>query len=432
MSTQPATLPPARLLAAGRHHARGFWLIGYVFAITMAFAAAPAPLYVLYAREEHFGSFTTTLIFAVYAIGVAVSLYLAGHISDRFGRRRVIVPAVLLNVISALIFLTWHETGWLLAARFISGLGIGLLTATATAHLIELHRTGRPHATATLATVVGTAANVGGIGLGPLVAGFLAQWAPEPLYTPYAVFAFLMLIGLVGVVTVPETVEPIAAEWRYRPQEVAIPDSMRTGFVGAAALAFVSFSMFGFFTSLAPSFIAHDLGQTSHALAGGVSFAVFGAATLAQIASANWSPTRLYVLALGILPVGLVLMVVAILTSSLGLLIAAGVVVGVGAGLGFKGAVSAVISLAPPSARGESLALLFLLSYAGMAVPVIGLGIVLEYVAINPAMIAFGAIMLLLLLISAGVIGRSARRTSAHAAQRHLSHVTGSQESEEI
>lgn len=401
--TTLATSAPAQERAArtSRHHARGFWLVAYVFAVTMAFGAAPAPLYVLYAQQDHFGSFATTVIFAAYAIGVAVSLYLAGHLSDRFGRRRILAPAVVLNVIAAVVFLTWHAMGWLLLARFVSGLGIGMLTATATAHLTELHRTGRPAASPTLATVVGTAANIGGLGIGPLVTGFLAQHASRPLYTPYAVFAFLMLIGLLAIVLVPETVEPTADEWRYRPQKVAVPANVRAGFAAAAMLAFVSFAMFGFFTSLAPSFIAHTLGYTSHTLAGGVSFSVFGAAALAQIASMSWKPGALYALALAFLPVGLVLVVSAILTSSLPLLIGSGIVIGLGAGLGFKGAITTVVSLAPPTARGESLALLFLVAYIGMSLPVIALGVALEYVAIHAAMIAFGAVVLLLLALAA-------------------------------
>lgn len=410
----PSTTPQVRPSPCARLLARGLR-----FAVTIALAAAPAPLYVLYAREDHFGSFATTVIFGVYALGVAVSLYLAGHISDRFGRRRIIAPAVLLNVIAALIFMTWHEMAWLLIARFISGLGIGMLAATATAHLTELHRKSRPEATPTQATVVSTVANIGGIGLGPLVSGFLAEWAPRPLYTPYAVFAFLMLAGLIAVVVVPETVEPTAGEWHYRPQKTLVHVNIRARFVAAATIAFVSFSMFGFFTFLTPSFIALNLGHTSHALAGAVSFAVFGSAALAQIASTGWAPARLYAIGLSFLPIGLVLTVAAVLSNSLGMIIAAGIIVGIGAGLGFKGAVPTVIAIAPPAARGESLALLFLAGYIGMSVPVIGLGVLLEYVAIHPAMVVFGLVMLALLAFAVGLISsgnRGASRSRDNAA----------------
>ena len=60
---------------AWRRHGIGFWLAGYVFAITMAFSAVPAPLYVLYQARDHFGSLMVTVIFSVYAFGVAASLF---------------------------------------------------------------------------------------------------------------------------------------------------------------------------------------------------------------------------------------------------------------------------------------------------------------------------------------------------------------------
>ncbi|MDH2413858.1 MFS transporter [Nocardioides sp. CER19] len=393
-----------------RHHSRGFWLVAFLFAATMAFAGAPAPLYVLYAKEDGFGSLAVTVIFAAYAVGVAVSLYLAGHLSDRFGRRQVLAPAVLLNLLAALLFLTWHQLGWLLAARFTSGLGIGILTATATAHLTELHRTARPDASPHRAAVVGTAANIGGIGLGPLVAGFLAEYAGRPLYTPYAVFAFLMLAGLLALVLVPETVEPAIAEWRYRPQRVAVPPQARAGFVAAAMLAFVSFAMFGFFTSLAPSFLSGTLHHTSHALAGAITFSVFGSAAATQVLTARWAPSRLYAVGLVVLPVGLVLVVAAILAASLAMIAIAGVVVGVGAGTAFKAAVTSVIELAPPAARGETLAGLFLVSYVGMSLPVVLLGLLLQWAAIDPSIVAFGALMLVLLTLAAVLVRTSRPR----------------------
>lgn len=45
---------------------------------------------------------------------------------------------------------------------------------------------------------------------------------------------------------------------------------------------FASFAVFGLFTSLAPAFVGGTLHRPSHALAGLVVFAVFGAAAAAQ------------------------------------------------------------------------------------------------------------------------------------------------------
>jgi MFS family permease len=134
--------PPAGL--SGRRPGIGFWLVGYVFAITIAFSAVPAPLYVLYQARDHFGALLVTVIFAVYALGVAVSLFLVGHVSDWLGRRRILLIAVAVNMASGLLFLLWPAVPGLIIGRIISGVSIGMLTATATAYLSELHAAAGP------------------------------------------------------------------------------------------------------------------------------------------------------------------------------------------------------------------------------------------------------------------------------------------------
>src|ERR1700759_2703854 len=101
---------------AGWHRA-GFWLVAYAFTVTMAFSAVPTPLYVLYQARDGFGSFTLTLIFAAYAVGVALSLLLAGHLSDRAGRRRMLAAAIAVNLASGVVFLTWISVPGLLVGR---------------------------------------------------------------------------------------------------------------------------------------------------------------------------------------------------------------------------------------------------------------------------------------------------------------------------
>ncbi len=116
-------------------HSAGFWVIAGAFLTVMAFSTVPTPLYALYQQRDGFATFLITIIFAAYAVGVVASLYLVGHVSDWLGRRRVILVAVLVEVLSAVVFLLWPEVPGLLVGRFIGGVGVGLLTAAATAHL---------------------------------------------------------------------------------------------------------------------------------------------------------------------------------------------------------------------------------------------------------------------------------------------------------
>src|SRR6266702_3690218 len=128
----------------GRSPGRGFWIVGYVFAVTMAFSTIPTPLYVLYQARDHFGALLVTVIFAAYAVGVMASLFLAGHVSDWLGRRRMIATALAVNMLSGIVFLAWPAMPGLIAGRVISGISIGMLTATATVYLSELNAAARP------------------------------------------------------------------------------------------------------------------------------------------------------------------------------------------------------------------------------------------------------------------------------------------------
>ena len=72
---------------------------------------------------------TAGVIFAAYVVGVVASLFLAGHLSDWVGRRRMILLAVGTNMLSGLLFLLWPTTAGLIVARVGSGVSIGMLTA---------------------------------------------------------------------------------------------------------------------------------------------------------------------------------------------------------------------------------------------------------------------------------------------------------------
>lgn len=309
----------------------------------------------------------------------------------------MLVPAVLINVAAGVVFLIWTSVPALLVARVLSGISIGMLTATATAHLTELHLAARPGASRTRADVVATAANLGGIGLGPLVAGLLAEYVPDPLHVPYLVFQVLMLLGALAVALSPETVT--ATRVRYRPQRVSVPPHARARYLAAGAAALAEFAVFGLFTSLAPGFLANTLHQHSHALAGVSVFAVFGAAAVAQIVLARTELHRLLAIGLILLTVGLVLVTVAVWLPSLALFLVGAVLAGAGAGAGFKGSVGVVLGLASRESRGEALAGLFLAAYTGLAVPVLALGVATQILDLRVALLGFTAALLLILAV---------------------------------
>jgi MFS family permease len=412
----------ASLASAPRlRHGLGFWAIAYAYLAVMAFSAAPSPLFAIYRQQEGFSALTITIIYAVFAVGVVVSLFLVGHLSDWHGRRRVLAPAVMLSLISGIVLVTSTDLPDLIVGRVLNGLSVGAVTATATAWLAELHATHRPTASSRRAQVVATAANLGGIGFGPLVSGFLAQYVAHPLVVPYAAFIVALAVAVVAILLTPETRELAEPAPSYRPQRVAVPDGARQRYFAAALAVLIAFAAFGVFSALAGTFLAGTLHHPSRALAGATVFAVFAAGVVAQSANADWSLRRLLAAGMVTMMAGLSLVVVAawLSTPSLALFVAGGALTGAGAGALFKGALGTVVAVATEDGRAEALAGLFLGGYIGLAVPIIGVGVSLQYTTPRVALLAFAVAIATATAIAARFLfaddRRRARRVEAVA-----------------
>src|ERR1700694_4574325 len=61
-----------------------------------------APLLLLYQRQFGLSNLATAAIFGAYAVGLIPSFLAGGPLADRFGRRRVAVPAVVASMFGSL------------------------------------------------------------------------------------------------------------------------------------------------------------------------------------------------------------------------------------------------------------------------------------------------------------------------------------------
>lgn len=381
-------------------HGSGFWVVAAAFLTVMAFSTVPTPLYALYQARDGFPTWVVTVVFAAYAVGVIASLFLIGHLSDWAGRRRMVLIAILLEVLAAAVFLVWNDVAGLLVARVVSGVGVGALTASATAHLSELRAVARPEEGPRFAGTVSTVVNTGGLALGPLIGGAFAQFLPEPLLLPYAVFLVLLAVAALAVALVPETVERAEERPPYRPQRVSLPASARGAFSAAAAAAFAGFAVFGLFTSLAPSVLAGTLHETSHLLAGAVPFSVFAASAVSQLALAPLRTRAQLVVALLLLVAGLGGLAAGVLLASLALFVVSGVLSGGAVGLLFRAAIAVAAAIAAPDRRGEVLAAVFLIAYIGLALPVLIMGVALILWPLVPVLVVFVTVVGLVSLVA--------------------------------
>jgi MFS family permease len=402
-----------------RHHSIGFWVAAVAFLLNMGFSAVPTPLYVLYQQRDGISNLMVTVVYAVYAIGVIGSLFLGGHLSDWIGRRRVFIPALLTNAVSAVVFIVDPSFLGLIIARIVSGISVGLTTATATSYLGELHTFARPTASQRRAEAVATASNLGGIGFGPLAAGLLAAFAPAPLRLPYLVFAIALVVMAAAVALSPETLHRPVPRPRYRPQRIAVPERARSTFYAATLAGMAAFAVFGVFNSLVPSFLAGTLHEQSHAIAGAVPFAAFAGGAAAQILGSRLPNLVLLRRGVPVIVLGLALTAGAMWSASLAMFVIGGVITGAGGGMVVKGALVVAASTAPPQSRAEVLSGFFLGAYIGLSLPVVGLGIATSYSPARDVMLVFAALAAVAIAASVRAVTQRSTAPTAGPGMRH-------------
>lgn len=384
----------------------GFALLAYAFAAIMVGTTLPTPMYALYAERMHFALFTTTVIFATYAVGVLAALLVFGRWSDAIGRRPVLLGGALFALASAVAFLFADDVPLLLVGRLLSGLSAGIFTGTATAAVVEAAPPGQRDR----ATVGATIANIGGLGIGPVLAGLLVQYAPQPLQLSFIVHIVLVVLAVGAVLLAPET---SSRTERLGFQRLSIPAEVRPVFLIAATAAFAGFAVMGLFTAVAPSFVSGVIGITNHAVAGTVAGSIFAASAAAQLAARRMAPRRAVAIGCAILALGMVILAVALYFSSLPGLLAAALVAGIGQGISFSRGLAAIAESSPADRHAEVSSTYFVVAYVAISLPVVSEGLASQQWGLRTAGVSFALATGVLALICLAAIMVQERRSSA-------------------
>ena len=398
----------------------GFWVVAFTYVVVMAVTTAPSPLYGLYQQRDGFSTFTITLIFASYSLGSTSSLFLLGHISDWFGRKWILLPGIVVSAAGALVFLLWRDLLGLYVGRVLGGLSVGMVSATATAYLGELHARSKPQASMRRAQMAGTVFNAGGLAVGALIAGLLAQYVHSPLTIPWVVLLAALGVAFVAVASIPETRARVVPRPAYRPQRITVPVGARGQFFAAIGATGIAFAGLGLFTGLAGVILVETLHRTSLALSGATVFAVFASGVAFQFVSMAWSRRAVLRTGMGLLFAGLGLVVTSVWLPSpnLALFLIGGVVMGMGSGAIFKGSLGTVMMIADPDHRAESLAGLLLAGYLGLSVPAIGMGVALRQVSPKVTLLGFSLVVVATLIAAAPALLRADRAGVASSPAR--------------
>jgi len=192
--------------------------------------------------------------------------------------------------------------------------------------------------------------------------------------------------------------EPVAVHRRprLRLQRPHVPEEMRAVFVRAALAAVAGFAVLGLFSAVVPGFLGQILGIDDRAVVGLVVFAVFAASTLGQVVLAGRLGAHALAAGSGALLIAMVLLAAGLAVSSLGLLVAGGVLGGLGQGVSFRAGLGAVNESAPPQHRAEVASSFSLVAYAAIALPVVGVGLLATTEGLRAAGLIFAFLVVLL------------------------------------
>lgn len=144
------------------------------------------PLVHMYEEDGGYAIWQANLLLGMYVGGLIPGLLVASALSDRRGRKPILVAGTLAAIISGVLLGIGFDLFWpLCVGRVLAGVGVGVAMSVGTSWIKELsfppfdHKAGitagarRPALTLTVGFAIGLA-----------VTGCLAQWGPLPEMIP--------------------------------------------------------------------------------------------------------------------------------------------------------------------------------------------------------------------------------------------------------
>jgi predicted MFS family arabinose efflux permease len=370
-----------------------FWIVATTFGLFLFAAAAPSPLYAVYAGLWQFSAGALTEVFAVYAIALLVALLFTGSSSDFVGRRPIILVALVTQLASIVLFLVASGIEWLFAARIVQGIATGIATGALGAALVDL----QPPENPALASLVNSAGPILSLGIGALASAVLVQYAPDPLHLIYWVTLLGFIAALAAVAVMPEPgVRRSGVRWVPR---ISVEPAVRREFVATLPILVAGWAVAGFYLSLGPS-LASQLAASSNRVLGGLAiFLLTDIGAVAIVITRSWATTRAMVVGGIILGAGLVVAVAAIALSSPLLFFAATALTGVGFGPAWLGVLRTLVALAAPTARAALLAAVFVVAYLALALPAVIAGFLATRIGLHDAALWYGVGLVVLTFV---------------------------------
>jgi MFS family permease len=365
----------------------GSWkaLIG-LLVLTMG-TSTITPLLPLY--KEHFGisTGTATLLFVTYTVTVCPTMLIAGNLSDRLGRKRLLLPALIAMTLASIVFAFAESVPLLFVGRVLQGLAIGGFLGVGTAFVVD-HARSRDKALA--AAFAGVFFRVG-FGLGPGLAGLAAQYGSNPRHFPFQVHVVLMLIGIAAVATAGETLRRRADPGPFRIR-IGVPTGQARGFLTFVAPAIFMMSFIeGTFLSVVPIFVYDTLGVQNFAILGLIGFLTLAPGGISPFLIRGLDPRRSMMIGVATSSVLSFGVVASSTLDSIVVVVAAVAIIGLTNGFLLYGGTVICATIVPIEERGKLMSMLYMCAYAGTT-PAVLLGYMADAIGLTPTLAIFSSV----------------------------------------
>lgn len=360
-----------------------------------------SPLYPLYKAEWQLMPSDVTLIYVIYMLGALCSLLFLGRLPDRLSFRTMLLSGLGLMLVATLLTLIAKNMLVLALGRFLVGVASSIITTSGSLGLARLTPPEMKHRAGVLTGFL----LAFGFGLGPLLGGSMAEWAPQPLTTTYLPTLGLGLVALAALLAIrlPENSGPSAQQQLsvldFMPKLTWTSADKSTRFLLACGFPFLAFGLFGLYAAMSPLFLKQIIAWNGPFVSGTSIGAILIASALVQLASARLATRQSALLGLVSIAVSNGLLLINLSFGSSILFFLGVVFTAIGHGMSLLASMNMVNMVATVQNRSGLLSTYLLIGYAGSILPLLGMGWIADGFGINAAVSVFCGIVIVLSLV---------------------------------
>ena len=323
------------------------------------------PFLVLYKDRLDLNRSATVGIFVIYVFGILGALLVAGPLSDRYGRRPLVLPFVALSAFASVVLVLGRDSFvLLLLGRLLLGAVSGVVLGVGSAWMLELLGKGNELTAALFTTII----TFLGFGFGPLTSAVYERFFDAPLVVPFLMHVAVTVLVLPFAYGIPETHDPIPEQpIRVR---LGVPPEARSDFfriVLPAAVWVFAFPSTAF--ALFPVLLSEAIDGSEVLIAGACGTLTSWASLLARPVVGRVKQRWLLSTGMASGVVGYIFGTIAFATDTWPFALPAAVLAGLASAIITSGCLKLLGEMADDESRGKLTSTFYLLAYPGMAMP---------------------------------------------------------------